>query len=430
MSQQRIGISFWLALAVIVSFFVFVPALAHCQVDIVPSRPDQTNIVIGRNLQAGVSGNGSNDCSVSTSQCGVNNNFVFPSLYTQESISVAIFNGSAANITFNVKVAATNDPAVTQFQNNQTRWSPSVAMSSATQNINPNNGTVIINAGTWGNFYAQFSGATRIALILFSNQAGFGGVDVTLSQVQTLASASVPTAIVTGRNIISGSNYSSASPASNTGTSIYWVSAQTATGQIGPIGSYMYIFDPLGSLGCPVSGIGTLGDGVTGSGTSCTPSAGIYFFNGTTFDRGRSQSSASATSSANATGTTLPGMAVTTGPATWTVAVQATTASNCSASLPATATTRHCAVGVVGCVSDTAAQPQLFLNLRDGATGAGTVKWNVLLDGTAGTSSCIPHEFAAGPICGTINTAMTLEFGAATAATNGCTTTIRGYDVQ
>ena len=143
-----------------------------------------------------------------------------------------------------------------------------------------------------------------------------------------------------------------------------------------------------------------------------------------------SQSSTNATASTNTTGTTLPGVQIVTGPATWSVPVQATTASNCSASVAATATTRHCAVGVEACVSATAAQGQLFINLRDGATGAGTVKWNGLIAGALGTFGCVVHEFAGGPICGTINTAMTLELSANTAATNGCALTVRGYDVQ
>lgn len=155
------------------------------------------------------------------------------------------------------------------------------------------------------------------------------------------------------------------------------------------------------------------------------------FTNGTNFgDLPSSQSSANATASSNTTGTTLPGMQVTTSPAVWSVPVQAASASQCSASVAAVATTRHCAVGVQACVVATIAQTQLFVNLRDGATGAGTVKWNGLVAGTAGTFGCVVHEFAGGPVCGTINTAMTLELGTATAATNGCAVTVRGYDVQ
>lgn len=142
------------------------------------------------------------------------------------------------------------------------------------------------------------------------------------------------------------------------------------------------------------------------------------------------QSSTNATASSSTTGTTLPGMQVTTSPAVWSVPVQAASASQCSASVAAVATTRHCAVGVQACAVATIAQTQLFVNLRDGATGAGTVKWNGLIAGTAGTFGCVVHEFAGGPVCGTINTAMTLELGTATAATNGCAVTVRGYDVQ
>lgn len=148
-----------------------------------------------------------------------------------------------------------------------------------------------------------------------------------------------------------------------------------------------------------------------------------------TTSRAKAQSSVNATAAANSTGTTLTGIQIVTGPAGWTVPVQAATASQCSASVAASATTRHCAIGVTACFVATAAQTQLFVNLRDGATGAGTVKWNGIMADTVGLGTCITQDFSGGPICGTINTAMTLELSAATAATNGCATTLRGYDV-
>jgi len=157
-----------------------------------------------------------------------------------------------------------------------------------------------------------------------------------------------------------------------------------------------------------------------------------YLFNGTNWDRNRSQSSANATT-AGSSGSVLPGVSLVTGPAGWSVPVQAASASNCSASQPAGgASVRHCAIGVTMCVSATAAQGQLFVNLRDGATGAGTVKWNGMVGALAATggTNCTIQEFASGPICGTANTAMTLELSAATAATDGCSATLRGYDVQ
>jgi hypothetical protein len=147
------------------------------------------------------------------------------------------------------------------------------------------------------------------------------------------------------------------------------------------------------------------------------------------FETASELTSSTATQSATP-GSSQAGVALVASPANWTVATQATTASQCVASLALQAAARHCATGVTACVSDTAAQVQLFVNLRDGATGAGTIKWNALLDGVVGSSSCVVHEFSGGPICGTIGTAMTLELGAATAANNGCTTTVKGYDIQ
>jgi hypothetical protein len=158
---------------------------------------------------------------------------------------------------------------------------------------------------------------------------------------------------------------------------------------------------------------------------------GNFIFDGTAvpFVQPRAQSAASALASVNSTGTTLSGVQITTSPAGWAQAVQ-NTATNCSNSIAATATTQHCATGVSVCLVATIAQAQLFANLRDGATGAGTVKWNAALADTAGLGTCIVHEFAAGPICGTINTAMTLELSGATGAGNACTTSIKGYDVK
>ncbi len=145
---------------------------------------------------------------------------------------------------------------------------------------------------------------------------------------------------------------------------------------------------------------------------------------------GAAQSSTNATQSGTA-GTTLPGMQITTGPAAWTAATQAATASQCTASVAAGgAGVRHCATGYSMCIVATAAQTQLFVNLRDGASGAGTVKWNSMVAGTIGNPSCINQEFSAGPICGTAATAMTVELSAATAGTDGCASSIKGYDVQ
>lgn len=413
-------------IAAVLFMLAIVAPLAHCQaVDITPSRSDQAFIVLGRNLQWGVSGSGAGDCSVAANACGFNNNFVLPSLYPQESIAVAIFNSSTSNSTFRIKIASTNDPAITQFQTNQARWSPSLAFSGVS---NVSTGQITINAGAWGNFYAQVSGASRIAIILSNSSVINNGADVTVSQIQTQSASQQPGNITTGQNLGSANALNPGSPLGASQT-VYRVKQPTlAANSDGPIEISATIVD--NSIGQTVQLQSTngLSDAVTGSSTALL-GIGPFIFNGTAWDRSRSQSSANATLAATPTGSVLTGMNVVTGPAGWTVPVQGS-AVNCSASIGASATTRHCAIGVSMCLSPTIAQAQLFVNLRDGATGAGTVKWNGIIAGIVGGSSvCTQMEFSAGPICGTINTAMTLELSGATGAGNGCASTLRGYDV-
>jgi hypothetical protein len=78
---------------------------------------------------------------------------------------------------------------------------------------------------------------------------------------------------------------------------------------------------------------------------------------------------------------------------------------------------RHVARGAVVCISAVAAQPDIIFNLRDGATGAGTVKFTWRIQATAGTSKC-EYLPPGSSIYGTANTAMTLESAVAPAATN------------
>lgn len=150
------GLSFGVWLLLVVLACVIVP-LARCQVDIIPSRPDQDYMIIARGAQWGVSGAGSGDCSIRTSACGVNNNFVFPTRFALESITVYVFNNSAvsneAAITLNV--AAASDPAVVQFQNNAAKWSAALTL-----NLNAG----VINGGASSSAIFQTSGAARVAL--------------------------------------------------------------------------------------------------------------------------------------------------------------------------------------------------------------------------------------------------------------------------
>lgn len=146
-------------------------------------------------------------------------------------------------------------------------------------------------------------------------------------------------------------------------------------------------------------------------------------FNGTTWDRVRS---ASAT---NNTATTSIGTAYTANLSTWSVTntiIAAVTAASASRAAGG-GTVRHVATTITVCYNDTvAATTASQINLRDGATGAGTIirSWLIAIP-AAGDSRCVSEDGL--NMTGSANTAMTLEFGAATAATSSKTVTVTGY---
>lgn len=135
------------------------------------------------------------------------------------------------------------------------------------------------------------------------------------------------------------------------------------------------------------------------------------FNNGATLDRGRS---ASAVNLATFDGV---GAAVGASPGEWPVEARP------AAGLVATATRAAGGVGVRNvCRSittsliSTAAQTQVDVVVRDGITGVGTILWSARFAGVIGTSSNL--GLSGLNIVGSANTAMTIEFLAAPAATN------------
>lgn len=177
------GLSFGVWLLLLVAFCVLVP-LARCQSDIISSRPDQDYLVIARGAQWGVSGSGSGDCSIRTSACGVNNNFIFPARFAQESVTVYVFNNSLTTnqtaLTF--QASATSDPAVINFQNNTAKWSLLA--------LNLNGG--LINSVTSAQAIFQSSGAARIALTFGGGQVAGDtlGADIVVVQSQISGASS------------------------------------------------------------------------------------------------------------------------------------------------------------------------------------------------------------------------------------------------
>lgn len=88
----------------------------------------------------------------------------------------------------------------------------------------------------------------------------------------------------------------------------------------------------------------------------------------------------------------------------------------------------HVATAVsISIAAGATAQTPILVELRDGATGAGTVVAQWALAAVAGTSQVVTIQGLA--IKGTANTAMTLEFSAATEATVIGTVTLIGYTI-
>ena len=152
------------------------------------------------------------------------------------------------------------------------------------------------------------------------------------------------------------------------------------------------------------------------------PAGNNVLFNGTTFDR---QDSASAT---NNTAVSTLGVAYSTPLSTWsaTNTVNAAVTAASASKAVGGGTVRHVATGVTLCYSDSAIAGVSQVNLRDGATGAGTIirSWLIAVP-VAGDSQC--ENLSGLNMTGSANTAMTLEFGAATAATSSKTVTLTGY---
>lgn len=117
----------------------------------------------------------------------------------------------------------------------------------------------------------------------------------------------------------------------------------------------------------------------------------------------------------------------------WSVVSNPAVSNQATASKAAGGTTvRH----IADCVSFSAASTTapaataLTINLRDGATGAGTIIWTYQVVVTAATGqNVVPHSICGLNLVGSANTAMTLEFSAL--LTNLIeSVSVSGYDVQ
>lgn len=144
-------------------------------------------------------------------------------------------------------------------------------------------------------------------------------------------------------------------------------------------------------------------------------------YNGASWDRLR------AISSAVLNTRTGVGAALTSNPGEWAIEHRPAAAAQATISRAAAGVgIRHVCKSITVSLVATANQTVLDAVLRDGATGAGAVLWSGRLAATAGLSRDI--TLSGLNIVGSENTAMTLEFTAAPAATNLEGVALTGYD--
>ena len=143
-------------------------------------------------------------------------------------------------------------------------------------------------------------------------------------------------------------------------------------------------------------------------------------FNGTTFDRW------DGVSATNNTETTTVGVARIAPVGTWSVTNTANAGTPSASKAAGGGTVRHVATCVsVNVGAAATAQPVVQVNLRDGATGAGTIIRSWQLAAPANDSATV--DLCGLNMTGSANTAMTIEFAAATAANTQASVNLSGY---
>jgi hypothetical protein len=143
-------------------------------------------------------------------------------------------------------------------------------------------------------------------------------------------------------------------------------------------------------------------------------------FNGSTWDRIRG------ISATNNTATTSLGAVQTVPLGTWSITNAANAGTPSASKASGGGSVRHVATCVsVSVAAAGTAQPAVQVNLRDGATGAGTIVRSWQFAAPANDSANI--DLCGLNITGTAATAMTIEFAAATAAATQASVNLSGY---
>lgn len=109
----------------------------------------------------------------------------------------------------------------------------------------------------------------------------------------------------------------------------------------------------------------------------------------------------------------------------WAVQHQPAANTQATISKPADAGGPHVMTGLTVALGGTSASGLVTVNLRDGATGTGTILWSAVMKTLANDSKSI--TLGGMQVIGTKNTAMTLEFDAAGGAATEQTVSLIGY---
>jgi hypothetical protein len=143
-------------------------------------------------------------------------------------------------------------------------------------------------------------------------------------------------------------------------------------------------------------------------------------WNGTTWNR------LYGSSSANNAATLTFAAPYTTPLSTWGITNSANAGTPSASKAAGGGTVKHVATSISICVGAAGtAQPVVQVNLRDGASGAGTIIRSWQLAAPINTNAC--NDLSGLNMSGSANTAMTIEFAAATAAATQASVNLTGY---
>lgn len=150
-----------------------------------------------------------------------------------------------------------------------------------------------------------------------------------------------------------------------------------------------------------------------------------YLYDGATYDRQRSASA----NNLSPTGDIPPGVAIATRPGQWAFNHQPAVSTRATVTRGAGgAQVRNVCTGFGFTLNAVAAiTVPVVVNLRDGATGVGTILWTGRYTAPVGTTFAL--DLSGLNIVGSPNTAMTFEFAAAPAAGDFQSVNIQGYRV-